>query len=68
MVQDERLRNRSRPWPPACPSAHSCLRRYPRPVIEAILDVAARAPSGTNMSGTLARGHVLIGPQKRTVL
>jgi hypothetical protein len=34
----------------------------PRPVIEAILDVAARAPSGTNMQPW--RGHVLIGAQK----
>ena len=34
----------------------------PRSVIEAILDVSARAPSGTNMQPW--RGHVLIGAQK----
>src|ERR1700733_13480709 len=34
----------------------------PRPVIEAILDVSARAPSGTNMQPW--RGHVLIGAEK----
>ena len=34
----------------------------PRPVIEAILDVAARAPSGTNMQPW--RGHVLTGAEK----
>ena len=37
----------------------------PRPVIEAILDVAARAPSGTNMQPW--RGHVLIGPEKNAL-
>jgi nitroreductase len=34
----------------------------PRTAIEAILDVAARAPSGTNMQPW--RGHVLIGDEK----
>ncbi len=34
----------------------------PRPVIEAILDAAACAPSGTNMQPW--RGHVLIGVEK----
>jgi nitroreductase len=37
-------------------------RPVPRPVIEAILDVSARAPSGTNMQPW--RGHVLIGAEK----
>jgi nitroreductase len=37
----------------------------PRSVIEAILDVAARAPSGTNMQPW--HGHVLIGPEKNAL-